>query len=392
MGIEIPTTQTITDQGVTAFESAIGQNAPLNDVAFIRVTAAQIAMFISSLYRYGTERTLQNFAITATGADLDRIGRENRTIRTPATAAEITVTLPADNGTIIPIGAVFVGDANGLNYTSTAEATATGGAAIIQLTANDPGSAANLAVSDTLTISTQIAGAETVATITAVNTTGADEETDASYRPRVLSAIRTNCGGGNAADYRTWTEEVPGVKRGYPYSGDPEDPAVGPPYRTVYVEAETGIDPDGVAPQSLLDDVRESINTDPLTGEARQPLGLTDDTLLIRSIIRISLYFEIRNLNVNASIEAQVKTDIEAALENYSRSITPLLPGLDAETDDNSAITDPAVSEVVQNVVKSVGGDVEGVSFGLVFGSSLTSYTLQPGELAKSAGVNYVTT
>lgn len=347
-------------------------------------------MLTAPLYRFGAERILQTLAITATGSDLDRIGNNYGVVRKPAEAAEFTITLPATTGTIIPLNTNFVGDANGLRYFSNTAATAAAGIATILVTAQEVGSSGNLDPGDTLTISTQIPGAETVATIITVDNTGADEESDESYRSRVLSVIRTQGGGGNAADYRTWSEEVAGVKRAYPYSGDPENTADPPPARTVYVESEDSIDPDGIAPQSLLDEVRVSITTDPLTGESRQPLGLTDDTLYIRSISRKSIFFEIRNLEVNASIEAQVKTDIETALEEYCRSLTPFLPALDAEFDRVDTITDPSASEVVQNVVKANGGTVEAVAFGEVAGSTIPAYTLNAGELAKSGGVTYV--
>ena len=201
-------------------------------------------------------------------------------------------------------------------------------------------------------------------------------------------------GGGNTADFRSWAQEVSGVFRAYPYSGLPYGAAgtSSPADRTVYVEADTSIDPDGIAPSSLLDDVRDSITTDPDTNEARQPLGLTDDTLYVESITRISIYIEVRNLDVDVAIEAQVKSDIDDAVDEYLRSIAPFIPGLDVESEREDTITALVLSDIIQDILSSVGGSAEAVAFGLSFGTSLPTYTLNPGELCKSGGVNYVTT
>ena len=110
-------------------------------------------------------------------------------------------------------------------------------------------------------------------------------------------------GGGNAADYREWAQEVAGVTRAYPYSGKPVALLLesSPPDRTVYIEADTTIDPDGIAPQALLDEVRATITTDPVTGLARQPLGLTDSTLFVESISRTEFFVGISHLFVGIS-------------------------------------------------------------------------------------------
>jgi uncharacterized phage protein gp47/JayE len=148
----------------------------------------------------------------------------------------------------------------------------------------------NLDNGEELSISSQIAGAQTVATVTATVTLGVDEESDADYRPRVLFSQRAVTGGGNATDHKIWAEAVTGVRRAFPFSGRPASEGTSyPGDRTVYVEAVTTIDADGLAPPSLLADVRDAINTDPDTGLSRSLLGLTDATLWVESIIRTSI-------------------------------------------------------------------------------------------------------
>jgi hypothetical protein len=265
--------------------------------------------------------------------------------------------------------------------------------ATISVTAQETGTIGNLNNGETLTIGTQVAGAETVATVTDTTTTGADEETDDNYRTRILDVIRAPGGGGNAADYRNWSQEVEGVKRAYPYAGVPTSLSItsSPPDRTVYVEADTSIEADGIAPQSLLDDVRESITTDPETGFARQPLGLTDDTLYVESITRTSFFVQITGLVVDSTIEASVKAEIETQLKNYFRTISPFVDGVDAVTDRNDLITDLTVGDVVQDVLKANGGSAQAIQFDITQGGSLPEYQLGQGETAKLSDTNGVT-
>jgi hypothetical protein len=163
-------------------------------------------------------------------------------------------------------------------------------------------------------------------------------------------------------------------------------PATLPGDRTVYVEATTAIDADGIAPQSLLDDVTDNINTDPVTGKARPALGDTEATLFVESIRRTGFYTEIRGLDVPADQEADVKARITVAVDAYYRGITPFVDGIDAEFDRNDLITTLSLSKVIQEITSTVGGSADGVGFGLVSDSFLGSYQLTQGELAKLEG------
>lgn len=395
MALTVPTTADQAATNLAAIESKLNQTTPDNNKSFNRVLSIVLAGQHTQLFKYAAERALQTLALTATGENLDLIGNNFGVTRKPAEAAALQIELPATNGTIISVTVDFVGDSNGIRYSVDAAATAAGGVASIGVTAQTLGAAGNLSVSDTLTIGTPVVGAESQATVTAINNTGAERETDDAYRIRVLDAERLTTGGGNAADYRVWSEEVAGVARAYPFAGlpigDPGFPGA-PPERVVYVEAETTIDPDGIAPSSLLDEVRTSITTDPDTGLARQPLGLTDATLYVESIIRTPFFITVTGLSVDASIEAQVKADIDTVLTNYFRTVRPFVDGVDPVSEKNDVITDPAVSEVVHDVVFAAGGSVGGVSFGLSAGTSLPTYTLAQNETAKLSpgGITYV--
>lgn len=404
MAFQIPTTQELKDQFLANLEAALGQTSPLNDKAFLRVISAAEGIAFTSLAKFAAYQVKQILAITAFGEGLDAIGAEYGVTRKAAEATVLTATLPGIDTTIIPQTIDFIGDANGVRYfldSSYTIGVPTPGVAEMTMTAETLGVIGNLQVGDTLSIGTQVAGAETVATVaiitgetTAILNTGAEAETDEAYRIRILDEIRAIFGGGNAADYRKWAQEVAGVARAYPYAGKPVELLIesSPPDRTVYVEADTSIDPDGIAPQSLLDEVRDTITTDPVTGLARQPLGLTDDTLFVESISRTSFYISIFTLSVPDDLVAKAKSEIEDAVTAYFLFIKPFVDGLDSLIDRNDKITDITVSNVVQDVLSANGGTANGVIFGLFVGDSLPEYQLSPGELSKlaSGGITYV--
>ena len=237
MAFNIPTTAASAAQILVNIESKLNQTSPALPKAFNRVLSVSLALVITGLYKYASERAKQNLVLTATGIDLERLGADRGVIRKSATAAVVISTLPADNGTVIPVTASFTVNVNGLRYFNNSSATAAAGVATLTLNAEQAGSAGSLAISDTLSIGAQIAGATTLATVTSIVSDGTDLEDQEVYRARVLTAYRAKTGGGNSADYRIWSEEVSGVKRAFPYAGGPIDQVTPtPPERTVYVE------------------------------------------------------------------------------------------------------------------------------------------------------------
>lgn len=392
MGIKIPSTQEIKNEAVSIFESNLGQIIPLVKRALVRVLSVIFAFLVTGLYKFGAERALQNLAITATGDDLEAIGREYNVIKKVAVAAVLKISIPAADGTVITPISTFIGTDNGLRYFLTADSPpASGGATEFDVTAEEAGTVGNLQDDSPLTIDTQVPGAETTATVSSTVVTGAEEEDEEVYRIRVLDRIRTRGGGGNAADYRFWSEQVAGVVRAYPYAGrDIDDPIESsPPDRIVYVEVDESIDADGLAPQSILDQVRESITTDPNTNKARQPLGLTDETLFVESIDRTSFFVTIRGLFVESTKEAQLKNDIDNAVIIYFKNIEPFVEGIDFIGDRNDTITDLTLSAVVQDQLSASGASARSVAFGFTPSTSEPSHILAQGEKAKSGGVTY---
>jgi len=393
MSINIPTTAALTTRNIAIFEGNLGQTIPAADKSFLKVLSAVLAMTETELERKLDNESKQNLALTATNSGLDDLGNDRGIIRKPAEAAVLTGTVISDPGKTLPATISWIGDSNGLRYFPASSNDESGGLITVQVTAQDVGISGNLEIGATLSISSQQSGIGTVLTITVVDNIGAEKEDDEIYRQRILDDQRAIKGGGNSADYRKWAEVVAGVVRAFPYAGlpFPQDPidAV-PPDRVVYIEADTDIDPDGIAPPSLLIEVRAAINQDPVTGLDNEPLGLVDVNLFVESIRRTTLFFEVRGLDVPAGDESSIKSQIDSALESYSRILAPFIDGLDFVGDKNDTITDLTISELVQGIISSVGGDAEGVTFGLAPSVNIPRYTLGQGETAKSGGVVYV--
>lgn len=389
MSLRLPTTQELYDRNVARFEAALAQTVPATEKSFVRVLAALEAMVGAELARMVVERAKQNLALTA-GADmLAVIGEEYGVTRKAAVSSQLTIRATSTTGLTVPITASFTGDSNAESYRPDASATEAGGYISVTVSAVTAGVSGDLVVGDTLTMSPSISGVGAVWTVTVVVTAGLDQEDIEEYRRRVLLAERTVGGGGNSADYRTWAEEVDGVYRAFPYSGAPTGTSY-PGDRTVYIEADTDIDEDGIAPEGLLDDVRDAINTDPVTGKARPCLGDTDENLYVESISRTTLNVEVRDLVVDTDLLTATQANITTAVDEYLRGIAPFISGLDAPMTQNDMITDLTLSQVIQDVLTPVGGSAAGVGLYITVNTFIPSYTLGAGELAKLGVVTYV--
>lgn len=386
--MQTPTAQELADQNLARLESALGQTAPINRLAFLRVLAAMEALTGTALFKFGIDRARQNLALTAGVDGLTDLGGETNTPRKVAVATVLTATLPALTDTLIPATTSFIGVANGVRYYLDSSAIAVDGVAELSMTAEEVGAAGNLAPGDTLTIVSAVAGASAVATVVTLTTTGADEENIEVWRQRILFAMRATTGGGNPTDHRSWAEAVPGVKAAFPYAGKPSGISY-PGDRTIYIEADTTVDPDGIAPVGLLSDVRDAINIDPETSLARPTLGLTDSTLYIESIVRTEIDVIISNLVTPIGQAAAVQTAINTALDVYFGALVPYVGGVDLPQDRNDQLTALTLGKAVQEVLDATGSSAEGVSFE-VAAAPYDLYILAPGERTKTGTVTYV--
>jgi len=390
MAMTIPSTASQTSANVAFFEAKIFQSVPALDVAFVRVLSAIMATMSTGHYKYLTNLAKQNLALTADFDALITLGNEYGVDYKQAVAANLTFEFSASGGTSILESNFFIGDSNSVRYNNDATANESGGTITVTATAETTGVIGNLEIGDTVQIGEGVSGVSRQGDVTAVNTTGAEAENIEVYRQRVLQEIRTVGGGGNSADYRRWAESVEGVLRAYPYSGNPTGPDTSVPgERTVYVEAQTSIDPDGIPTQALLDQVRAAITTDQDTGLANEPLGSTDETLYVEAITRTTFNIDIVGLEVDAQQETALKADILTDVGVYFRSVLPYVDGLDVAADRNDTITTGTVWQPVQGVLTKYGATAQQVTIDIA-GTDVLEYLLDQGEMAKLGTVTYV--
>lgn len=472
MAFTIPTTKELKAQFLAALESRLNQTTPPIARAFNKVLSASLAMLGTGVYKYIADRALQALALTATLTGLDKQGSNYGVYRIAAAAAVLEIkTAGGTPGTTIPAGTAWTADSTNEIYTTVAEVTIDGaGDGLMNAIASSTGEEGNLALAETFTIQTPIAGVATTAEVVADVTTdgivteGRSRETDAAYRRRVLTRIRAAGGGGNYADYREWGEEVDDAARVFPYSGKPitfyasddftitDDGAGGAPYtitysgggifdfedlgfhvgglvtitgsttaannatweiltvaagaitvdgpltpvasetitlvneslpgdRCVYVES---VSVPAACPSATLDEVREHLLADPDTGIARMPLGLVDERLYMESVYRPEIVIDIVGLDVAVEIEAETKTKITTALDDYVERVCCYVSGLDFPGDRTDVVSTVTLSTVVQGILRGVGGSAESVNF-TIDAVAYDVYQLSQGELLTHA-------
>lgn len=225
----IPTIASLIQQFLGNIEGFLNQTTPMGNKAYNRVIAGAQGMIAGGLYRYAADRAKAVLASTAVGTDLDAIGAEFGLVRNAAVAAVVQINLPCSDGTVLALATSFQGP-NGLVYQNLSAATApssglTGTGITVLVSCLSTGSQGNLGVSSVLPLLQTQAGVTGPATVTSITATGCvtgtDTQDDPTFRQQILAVERAYGGGGNAADYRTWSLAVNGVQNAFPYAGLP---------------------------------------------------------------------------------------------------------------------------------------------------------------------------
>ena len=170
------------------------------------------------LYGYLDWQSLQIMPDTAELEHLERWSTIWGVPRKAAAKAAVTrgVHFSAANGRIMPAGTQMQRP-DGVLYEVQADTVAAGGVVSPSIKAVDAGEAANADAGIALTLTSPVLGITATGVTTAPITGGADVETDASLRNRLLARIRTLPSGGAAQDYVTWALSVAGVTRAWCY-------------------------------------------------------------------------------------------------------------------------------------------------------------------------------
>lgn len=399
MSLATPTTQELNDTIVAQLEASIGQSIPLLPKAFIRVLAKVLAGAVMILYKHIAFGWSQQFVQYASWKETEVNGKLIRPLvewgrmlgvgdPLDAVRAELTVQISVLTlgGTLAP-GQQLVNPTTEviyLSYQAVALDAATkdlkvraysdqagnGGAGVI----------GNLEPGDKLEFARTLGNVAREVTVVSLDTTGADGETESSYRARVLRRKQRPPQGGAYADYRIWGESVAGVQNIYVYKSNI------PGKVEVYVECVSSIEPDGIPGPTLLAQVDDAINLN-IGGKAtRRP---TNDLVKSHPIERHEFAVKIYGLEP-VEIATTQATALTQALDEHLRTIEPFIVGLSV-LPRRDRVTQGEVASIVYQIVGAVGGTVRSVE--LYNGVQLiTAYTMSDGERAKLApgGITYL--
>lgn len=292
MPFERDSLPTLIDQGAAEFESRLpGVLARVRN-SVIGVINRVMAGGLNALYKYAEYLNDQVWPDRADAEFLPLHGARWGKNRLPAAPASGTAQFSGVDGSIIPLGTV-VQRADGVQYATTADGTIAAGVANILVQAVEPGQIGNAALATPLTLTSPIAGVNSVATAQTVLASGADVEGIEAWRARILSRIRMPPQGGADYDYEVWALEVPGVTRAWVYPGEQ---GAGTVVVRFVRDDDASVIPDAgevAAVQAAIDAVRPVTATTyvlaPVAALQNFSIQLTPDTAATRAAVEAEL-------------------------------------------------------------------------------------------------------
>ena len=245
----------------------------------------------------------------------------------------------------------------------------------------ESGTGGNLADGYILIFVNPIDFAEKETTVAETTINGTDDETEESYRRRVVNRYSTQPQGGALADYRIWAYDVPGVLQTYPYNDENSPAGV-----LVYVAGTTDLFSSRVPDSALLIAVGKSCTYDPDTGIAnRKPLTAILDpagnetypNVKPVKIVKFNVY--ITGLT-GATIE-DFGEAVKAEFETYFFNREPYIRGLSNDNNRTDAVLRNSLISTANSIALSMKATFDTVSMN-INGSVIAEYTLGQGELA----------
>lgn len=208
MAFETPTLSELTTRIETDVEARMtGADAKLPR-SNLHVQARVQAGTAHGLYGFIRNEKKNIWPTTAEGDLLDdNHGATWGVRRLDAAFASGNVTFTGTDGTVIPVGRL-ARRADGVEFVTSSEATIAAGSAAVVMTAVWAGADGNASAGAAVTLISPIAGVTSAGAVAAGGLTGgADRETDAAYRQRILDRIQQPPHGGADFDYLKWAKD-----------------------------------------------------------------------------------------------------------------------------------------------------------------------------------------
>jgi len=260
-----------------------------------------------------------------------RLGRDIRA----AISGEYTISVSGEDGATIAINTTF-SNVNGFLFVLDSTYTFVGTTGTITVRALTACSESALTVGEQLQLTAPMVNVNTFATVDSVDVIPSAAETVEEYRVNVISSFTLLPQGGSRADYRSWTESVPGVREVYPYVKYGSSSEI-----NLYVEAfvADSTDTHGTPTSAILLAVQDAIEP------AKIPM--TVQTIYYLPIIPQPIDVEITDLSDISKL-----LGIKSSIESYLYNKRPYIAGADIATDINKGYI---YASVIEGIVINSG-------------------------------------
>lgn len=374
MPVNTPKLSEIRDSIVNDLKASLGISSAVFGKNFLYVFAGVLAAKLKLFYLSSAEvqkNLAPDLASTeANGGTLERFGRLKLGRNPyPATSGVYSLDVTGEIGAVIKSGTTWKSDDDSSNpgylFVIDADFTMTAVTETITVRALTTGSSSEMVVNDTASSTSPILNVDSTATFSAVITSPVDAETIDQYREKVVLSERLEPQGGAASDFRLWSYDAVGVKQSYPYAKSGASAEV-----VIYIEVDTTVDTQGVAPNSVLEEVAEVIEFDPDTTKplyerGRRPLGVFDVEVL--SIVPLDVEISINGLT---DLSQEIQDLISESLESYIKTVRPFVSGADIIANENDVLS---INKIAYVVVSSIPDNVRFDSISLTVNSSSAS-------------------
>lgn len=384
----IPTLQELYNDFITNFETEFGISIADFGKSFLRADsgaeAAMLKLFYLSIGNLQKNIWIDTADPVSAGGTLERFGF-TKLLRYPypATQGKYVCSVVGTALAVIPALTTFKSNDSSLNpgflYILDVAYTLTGSGDTITLRALTAGTTSLLAVSDTLTSTAPIINVNSVVTVASIFVDPIDAETIEQYRAVALQAYQLSPQGGAPADYVLWGMDAAGVRKIYPYVGATDEidifveailsDSVGPPFK-------------GVPTPTILTDVTNDIETDPVTGIQRRPMGT-----FVVNVAAIHPRDADITIDSGGTITADQQATIIAALTESIYQIRPFIAGVDNAANRNDTISVFGIGNVI---IQSVGTVIIASIDLDVGGSPVSSFQFDIGNIPYLNSVTFI--
>ena len=251
----------------------------------------------------------------------------------------------------------------------------------VEVYCTETGIDGNLADGDILTFVNPIDYAEKNTEVAETTVTGTDDETEESYRRRVVNRYSVQPQGGALADYRIWAYDVAGVLQTYPYNDENSPGGV-----IIYVAGTTDLYPTRVPDSALLVAVGKACTYDPDTGAAnRKPLTAIldpqgNETYPNVKAVHIT-HFNVYVTGLTGVTAQDFGESLKSELETYFNNREPYIRGLSNDNHRTDSILRNSLIATVNSIALSMKATFDTVTMNTT-GPVIAEYTLGKGELA----------